>query len=108
MPINFEASRAFAQQMDQNDPLANYRDRFHIPKLHGQTCIYLTGNSLGAMPKSARTYIETELNDWAEMGVEGHFEAVRPWKPYHHFLKEKAANVVGALPSEVVVKNNLS
>jgi len=108
MPINFEASRAFAQQMDQNDPLANYRDRFHIPKLHGQNCIYLTGNSLGAMPKSARTYIETELNDWAEMGVEGHFEAVRPWKPYHHFLKEKAANVVGALPSEVVVMNNLT
>ena len=108
MPINFEASRAFAQQMDQNDPLANYRDRFHIPKLHGKPCIYLTGNSLGAMPKSARTYIETELNDWAEMGVEGHFEAVRPWKPYHHFLKEKAARVVGALPSEVVVMNNLT
>jgi kynureninase len=42
------------------------------------------------------------------MGVEGHFEAVRPWKPYHHFLKEKAARVVGALPSEVVVMNNLT
>jgi kynureninase len=60
------------------------------------------------MPKSAREYIETELNDWAEMGVEGHFEAVRPWKPYHHFLKEKAARVVGAIPSEVVVMNNLT
>lgn len=108
MSMNYEATRAFAQKMDREDPLAHFRDRFHIPKLHGKLCIYLTGNSLGAMPKSARTYIETELNDWAEMGVEGHFEAVRPWKPYHHFLKEKAARVVGALPSEVVVMNNLT
>jgi kynureninase len=108
MNVTFESSRSFAQQMDQQDPLAVYRHRFHLPELHGKPCIYLTGNSLGAMPKSVADYIQTELNDWAKLGVEGHFEATRPWKPYHHFLKEKAANIVGGLPSEVVVMNNLT
>ncbi|MBP9689708.1 MAG: kynureninase, partial [Bacteroidia bacterium] len=49
-----------------------------------------------------------ELNDWANLGVEGHFAGKNPWMYYHHFLTEKAAKIVGAKPSEVVIMNNLT
>ncbi|HMJ08378.1 MAG TPA: hypothetical protein VK468_05195, partial [Pyrinomonadaceae bacterium] len=98
-----------AAQMDAADPLARFRDGFHLPKGNdGKPLIYLTGNSLGLQPKSARGYIEQELNDWAELGVEGHLNAKTPWLPYHEFLAEQMAAVVGALPIETVVMNSLT
>ena len=91
------------------DPLAAYRDRFHIPKTSaGSDCVYLCGHSLGLQPKSARAYIEQELEDWARFGVEGHFHAKNPWMPYHEILTAPTARLVGALPSEVVVMNSLT
>jgi kynureninase len=63
---------------------------------------------LGLQPKSAMAALQTELNDWAKFGVEGHFQGTNPWFHYHKFFSESAANVVGALPSEVVVMNNLT
>jgi len=87
----------------------NFRSRFHIPKTpNGDDVIYLTGNSLGLQPKTARTYIEEELEDWARLGVEGHLHARHPWLPYHEFVTEPMARVVGALPSETVVMNSLT
>jgi kynureninase len=106
--MNFENSLAFAQQLDKQDSLAHYRNEFHLIKKAGTPMVYLCGNSLGLQPKSARAAIDQELNDWAEMGVEGHFDGKNPWLYYHHFLTEKAAKVVGALPSEVVIMNNLT
>lgn len=105
----FKTDRSFAAEMDAKDPLAKYRDQFHIPKQnHGQDCIYLCGNSLGLAPKTAKAYVEQELEDWAELGVEGHFQARHPWKPYHEFLTEQSARLVGAKPVEVVVMNTLT
>jgi kynureninase len=107
--VNFETGRDFAQVMTVADPLAVYRDRFHIPKTAaGSDCVYLSGHSLGLQPKSARAYIEQELQDWERLGVEGHFHAKNPWMPYHEILAAPTARVVGALPSEVVVMNSLS
>ena len=60
------------------------------------------------MPISTRDYINQELDDWKNLGVEGHFHAKHPWMPYHEFLSEKMARIVGALPSEVVVMNSLT
>ena len=40
--------------------------------------------------------------------VEGHFEAQNPWMPYHEFLTETMAEIVGAKPIEVVVMNTLT
>ena len=95
--------------MDQNDPLASYRNAFHIPKEdNGKNWLYFTGNSLGLQPKSTKLAIDQELNDWAKLGVEGHFEAKNPWMPYHEFLTESMAKIVGAKPIEVVVMNTLS
>lgn len=105
----FRIDRAFAEEMDAKDPLAAYRDRFHIPKqANGQDHLYFCGNSLGLQPKSVRAFIEQELLDWERLGVEGHVHARKPWMPYHEFLTESMARVVGAKPSEVVVMNSLT
>src|SRR5271154_2392258 len=95
--------------MTAADPLASYRDRFHIPKTSaGSDSVYLCGHSLGLQPKSARAYIEQELHDWEHLGVEGHFHAKNPWMPYHEILAAPTARLVGALPTEVVVMNSLT
>jgi kynureninase len=107
--VKFETGCDFAQAMTTADPLAPYRDRFHIPKTpDGSDCVYLCGHSLGLQPKSARAYVEQELQDWERFGVEGHFHARNPWMPYHEILAAPTARLVGALPSEVVVMNSLT
>src|SRR4028119_682447 len=105
----YEASAAFAAEMDANDPLKNFRDKFHIPKQpNGEEVLYFTGNSLGLQPRTTGDYIEQELTDWATLGVEGHFHAKRPWMPYHEIVAEQLAEIVGAKPSEVVAMNSLT
>ena len=108
-PGSHQSSEEFARGMDGRDPLAHFRDRFHIPKLpNGQECIYLCGHSLGLQPKTAAAYLQQELRDWAELGVEGHFRGKNPWFTYHRLLTERTAQLVGADSSEVVVMNSLT
>ena len=104
----FENSLSFAQKMDEQDVLKSFREKFHFPDFHDKTVRYFTGNSLGLQPKTAATYIQEELNDWAKYGVEGHFMAKRPWFSYHENLTEMAAEIVGALPIEVVITHSLT
>lgn len=102
-------SLEYAQRCDAEDPLAHFRKQFHFPKdANGNPLIYLCGNSLGLQPKKTTTYIREELEDWANLGVEGHLEGKHPWMPYHEFLTEKMAAIVGAKPSEVVIMNGLT
>jgi len=99
----------YAKLQDKHDALAHYRTQFHIPKdNNGNDWLYFTGNSLGLQPKSTQQYIQQELDDWANFGVEGHFEAKTPWMPYHEFLTESMAKIVGAKPIEVVIMNTLT
>jgi kynureninase len=99
----------FPHEVDRSDPLASVRDLFHIPKTKdGKDVIYLCGNSLGLQPKSVEDAVRQELADWKNMGVEGHFHAKRPWLPYHEFLTEQLAKLVGAKPIEVVAMNGLT
>lgn len=107
--MNFKNDLAFAKQLDTNDPLGHYRDKFHIPKdENGNDLIYLCGNSLGLQPKQTQSFIQQELDDWAKLGVEGHLEAKNPWLPYHEFLAESSAKLVGAKPLEVITMNTLT
>lgn len=100
---------AYARQQDEKDTLKSYRSQFHLPiQANGKPYVYLCGNSLGLQPKSTAKYLNQELEDWKNLGVEGHFHAKNPWMPYHEFLTEKMAKVVGAKPIEVVVMNTLS
>jgi kynureninase len=105
----YETGAQFAAKMDADDPLASFRSRFCFPKTaSGDECIYLCGHSLGLQPRKAKDYIEQELQDWAQLGVEGHFHARNPWMPYHRLLTEQTAKLVGANPEEVVVMNSLT
>ena len=106
--MNYENSMDFAQKMDEQDQLKNYRDKFYIPVINGKETIYFTGNSLGLQPKSTKEYINTELDDWAKWGVEGHFHAKHPWYAYHEMFAEPISKIVGSLPTEVVVMTNLT
>jgi kynureninase len=107
--LKFEASPAFAAGLDARDPLSRFREKFHIPKQpDGADVLYFTGNSLGLQPKTARAYLEQELKDWETLGVEGHFHAKNPWMPYHEFLTEQTAKIVGARAVETVVMNSLT
>ncbi len=87
-----------------------YRERFHIPVQQNtqKPYIYFCGNSLGLQPKGVLEAIQQELEDWANLGVEGHFHGKNPWAKYHEFFSEKAARLVGAKSTEVVMMNNLT
>jgi kynureninase len=106
--MTFENSLAFVQQLDAQDPLKQYQKEFSFPQVNGKKVIYFTGNSLGLQPKSARTYVDEVMNDWANLAVEGHFYAEKPWWDYHERFANPLSKLVGALPSEVTVMNTLT
>ena len=107
--MEYRLDNHFAKELDSNDPLSSYRNKFFIPKhTDGSDVIYFAGNSLGLQPKSVREYVEQELKDWETMAVEGHMHAKHPWLPYHEFLTEQTARLVGAKPAEVVNMNSLT
>ena len=106
--MKFESSVSFARSMDRKDPLKNFRSKFLIPKINGKQSIYLIGNSLGLQPKTTKKFINEELEDWANLGGEGHEHSRRPWLYYHKFSKKILSEIVGAKPSEVVAMNQLT
>lgn len=104
--MNYEKSRNFADFLDQQDGLSEYREQFNYPKdSSGKELIYFCGNSLGLQPKTVSSYLEKELSVWAEKGVIG--QETR-WIAFHERLEKSTAKLVGALPSEVVVMNALT
>lgn len=106
--MKFVASLNFAKQMDRTDPLRSFRNLFHIPVINKKKSIYFTGNSLGLQPKNLKAIMAQELDDWATLGVEGHFHARRPWLYYHKFTKSTLARIVGGKTTEVVAMNQLT
>ncbi len=104
----FVNTLACAQDLDARDPLRNFRDEFHFPQHEGREVIYFTGNSLGLQPKAAADALKQEMDDWARLGVEGHFHAKHPWYSYHEELTASSARLVGAKEAEVVVMNQLT
>src|ERR1043166_183019 len=107
--MNFSADENFALQLDAEDPLRSFREKFHLPRgENGQPLIYFAGNSLGLMPKTARKIIEQEVEDWAQLGVDAHLDAKTPWYTYHENLREPMGRIVGARPVEVICMNSLT
>jgi kynureninase len=107
----FTTDPASAASLDAQDPLRSYRELFAIPPAAGdptRPCVYLTGNSLGLMPRAVPAAIREELEDWARLGVAAHLEGRNPWLPYHEFVREPLARLVGAMPHEVVAMNGLT
>ena len=97
-----------AKELDSTDSLSVFQSQFHFPQRDGKDCIYLCGNSLGLQPKTTSDFVNEELKNWQERGVEGHFTGNRPWVSYHKNSKSSLAKIVGAGEHEVVAMNNLT
>ncbi len=106
--MDFQNTREFAQQLDAQDELSNYRNEFIFPKVNGKQVIYFTGNSLGLQPVRTKSYVDEVMNDWANLAVEGHFYADKPWWDYQERFCQPLSEIVGAKPSEVGVMNTLT
>jgi kynureninase len=106
--MQFQNTLEYARELDAQDSISSYREEFIFPQHQGNNVIYFTGNSLGLQPKSARKYVDEIMSDWANLAVEGHFSAKKPWWDYHERFSGKLAKVVGAKPAEVTVMNTLT
>lgn len=98
----------YADARDVADPLRELRGEFLLPRHGDVEQAYFCGNSLGLQPRGARAHVEEVLSKWATEAVEGHFTGQAQWMPYHALVREPLADVVGALPSEVVAMNSLT
>ena len=104
----FVAGETWALAADAADPLAGFREEFLVPRHGDGEIAYFCGNSLGLQPRATRDAVNAELDDWAALAVEGHFRGRLPWMDYHEFVRDDLADLVGALPSEVVAMNSLN
>ncbi len=96
---NFQPDESFALQLDAQDPLGHFRERFAIPRRpDGRVVIYFAGNSLGLQPKTVRDVVEHELDDWARLGVNAHFKDRTPWYNYHELFRDSGARLFAAKP----------
>ncbi|MFC4727622.1 kynureninase [Coralloluteibacterium thermophilus] len=101
-------TEAHARALDAADPLARFRDAFHMPVHAGGEATYFCGNSLGLQPRATRAAVNAELDYWGELAVEGHFKGRLPWMDYHHAVRDALATLVGAHPDEVIAMNTLT
>ncbi len=107
--MTFSTDEQFALQLDSEDPLRHFRQKFHLPLgKDDKPLIYFAGNSLGLMPKAAQAIVEEELDNWAKLGVDAHHATGTPWYTYHEALREPTARLVGAKPLEVICMNSLT
>ncbi|WP_404420677.1 kynureninase [Thalassospira australica] len=76
---------------------------FHIP----EGVIYLDGNSLGAMPKTAAARAKSMISDeWGEMLIRGWNDA--GWMEQPKRVGDLVARLIGAAPGTVVMGDTLS
>ena len=92
---------AEARAADAADPLRPLRARFHIP----EGLIYLDGNSLGPLPKTAAARLGTVIEEeWGE-------ELIRSWNSRDWIgapqrVGAMIAPLIGARPHEVMFPEN--
>ena len=104
----YQHTLQFAREMDEQDALKGFRSEFLIPKHNGEDAVYLCGNSLGLQPRSAKKYIQDQLNAWEDNAVEGWFMGDEPWLKYHKALLAPLSDILGAKQTEITVMNSLT
>jgi kynureninase len=98
-----ELTRDDAAALDRSDELAGFRDRFVLP----DGLIYLDGNSLGPLPKAAKTRVMEVLEkEWGQ-------SLIRSWRDHGWIdlqfrLGEKIGRMIGAAPGTTVVADSTS
>ncbi|MCJ7714901.1 MAG: kynureninase, partial [Anaerolineales bacterium] len=93
----------YASQLDKQDPLASFRERFIIadPDL-----IYLDGNSLGRLPKATIPHLQDFVEEqWGKGLIEGWNKG---WFEMPTRLGSRIAHLIGARDDEVVVCDTTS
>ena len=89
--------------LDMHDPLAALRSRFHLP----EGVIYLDGNSLGPLPRTARErLIEVVEDEWGNGLIRSWNSA--GWIELSQRIGDKIAHLIGAQPGEVIVADSTS
>ena len=106
--MNLDKAQLDSQLLDENDELSTFRNSFHFPKINEKNAVYFCGNSLGLQPVGTKESVLQELEDWANLGVEGHVHARSPWLTYHEQFSETLAHITGAKKTEVVAMNALT
>jgi len=100
---NFQTSPAYALQLDAQDKLASFREAFVIAE---PDLIYLDGNSLGRLPKSAveraRQIVDEE---WGKNLVRGWNKG---WWDAPVRVGNKIAKLIGAADGQVIVSDDVS
>jgi kynureninase len=88
---------------DRDDPLAPFRERFHIPA----GLLYLDGNSLGVMPKSVPARLQSVIaEEWGEGLIRSWLDA--GWWDMPKRIGAKLAPLIGADADEVVATDTTS
>jgi len=109
--LNYERSLVYARQLDKSDPLATFQKQFYQPlnaTAKGVDPIYFCGNSLGLQPKRTQDLVNQAMQDWRDLAVTAWHNDSVGWLRIHELISEKAAPIVGAKPSEVVIMNTLT
>ncbi len=92
-----------AVELDSNDPLAHFRERFVI---EDGELIYLDGNSLGRQPVAARSVLMDVIDSqWGDRLIRSWNEG---WWELQLELGDQLAPIVGARPGEVIISDATS
>ncbi len=100
---NFSSHANFARQLDQQDPLASFREQFVF---NDPDLIYLDGNSLGMMPKVAQERSRQIVDEqWGTDLIRGWNKG---WWDAPHRIGDKIGQIIGAAPGQTVVGDTVS
>ncbi|MDP2857904.1 MAG: kynureninase [Bacillota bacterium] len=99
MDSGWQATQEYARRLDHDDPLARFREDFYRPA----GTVYMDGNSLGLLSRSAEKAVLAALAAWREQAIGGWLDADPPWFTLGEELGRLQAALVGARPGEVVV-----
>lgn len=97
--MEYRSDLNYAKELDHSNEMVKYKEKFY----QNNERIYLVGNSLGLLSKSAEKGIMKALNEWKEHGVEGWTKAEPAWFWYGEKLGDMTAPLIGAEPEETIV-----
>lgn len=101
--MNFKSSKDFAKQLDRDDPLKKFRNRFFIAD---ENTIYLDGNSLGRLPEKTKNLLSDVVEkQWGSDLIESWN---KKWYTKSEKLGHKIGRIIGALEGEVIITDSTS
>src|ERR1700761_6573234 len=92
-------TRADAEALDREDPLAEFHDRFIVAD---DGVIYLDGNSLGRLPKQTRTRLDEVIQtEWGERLIRSWSEG---WMELPHAIGDRLGeHLLGAAKGQTAI-----